>query len=216
MKFFTVSVSLVGSHAYKLNGHKSDLDYVLLYKRGVKDYLTLGNYVDTMPEKTLEETSSVVNYKYWDVKKFLQMSSKSSWGAFEVLLTPGDSANPFDTLLRQSVRPEDFQLKPMLYHCLGVMKSSHHRGYMKAFHYLCAEVMLQTEKPLTTLSVWTLLTQCDLATTVRLHLTYLFNQKVKGVKDAPFMLEMDDSCFKDMVVEKMPDYTPVFHKLLEL
>ena len=96
------------------------------------------------------------------------------------------------------------------------MISNHHRGYMKAFHYLCALYMLEYAMPPNTLNVWSLLNKVDLTEAERVHLLNLFSQKVNGVKDAPFCLSFSDVYFKYLFVCEAPDYNYVFHKLLEV
>lgn len=82
--FKLVSVNLLGSRLYGLENASSDYDYLVLYRKQPEDYICFGEYKDFMPPTTLEG-SFPVNYKYWDIKKFLFLAGKSSFGALEVL-----------------------------------------------------------------------------------------------------------------------------------
>jgi predicted nucleotidyltransferase len=82
--FKLISVNLVGSRLYGLDSKNSDYDYTVLYRREPKQYICFGEYKDFMDETKLVG-SRETNYKYLDIKKFLQLAGKSSFGALELL-----------------------------------------------------------------------------------------------------------------------------------
>lgn len=181
----------LGSRLYNLHNEKSDYDVLVLYKRSVAEYLTLQNFTDTLPEVTVNN----VNYKFWDVKKFLQLAQKSSWGAFEamVALEQGryESLSAESLLLSHYVPSRLFECRSLLYDCYGVNKSSHHRGYMKALRYVAAHFMLQNDVPPVTLCAFDLLDCVTLSAEMRQQVTNVFDAKLNGVKDMPFFAELD-------------------------
>lgn len=214
MAYKVLSVNLVGSRLYGLDGKNSDYDYVVVYTRGLSDYLTLGKYEDTMPDTKENAASGVVNYKYWDVMKLLRMTAQDSWAAFEYLMSTQHYDKPEYRYLLGELRPLEFAVKPLAFHCLGMMKSSHQRGYMKAYHFVALQYLLQHKATPSTLNAWALLNQVDLEESVRRQVWDVFLKKQDGVKDAPFVVEVDDAPLKALPNPERRDLDYVFHRML--
>lgn len=216
MDYKFISINLIGSNLYNLAGPNSDLDYLVIYRRSPMDYLTTSDvYQDFMPDEKLNGKVPV-NYRYWDILKFLRLAGKSAWGAFEALycLNAYHESHLYQYLLSQ-VTPEKFSQKTLLYHAKGVINSSHHRGYMKAYHYLFMEYVLQKHTFPETLDAWRLLDSVDIDTVVKQHVTDLFVKKQKGHKDLPFAFDnVSDSMFKDFPKEERTDYSDVLRYIV--
>lgn len=215
MEYKVVSINLVGSNLYNLTGKNSDLDYLVLYHRKPEDYLTINEYKDFMPDEKLEGKAPV-NYRYWDILKFLRLASRNAWGAFEALycLNAYHDKPVYKYLLSQ-VKRENFSQRTLLYHTRGVINSNHHRGYMKAYHYLFMEYVLQKRVYPDTLDAWYLLDSVDLNTSTRQHITMLFLKKQDGYKDLPFVCNfVDDLRIKDLPKQDNIDYTPVLRHIV--
>lgn len=210
-----ISENLVGSRLFGLESVRSDYDYVILYKSDIRDYLTLGNFEDSMPDQKVSG-SREINFVYWDVKKFLKMCSNHSWKAFEFLkATECYRNNPDYKILLQDVPFENFSLRPILFSCAGLVNnSSKQRGYMKAYFWLVIEYITQHNQLPTELNAWVLLNSVKLDHKAKLHLTYLFYQKVIGVKSEEFLLSVDTTKFESFPKPTFIDYTATFHKII--
>lgn len=215
MDYKIITINLVGSNLYNLQGPKSDLDYVMLYRRNPQDYITTQEYKTTMPDGKMEGRVPV-NYKYWDIMKYLQLAGVSSWGAFELLYClTAYHQKPLYQYLLSEVRKENFQQKTLLYHSKGVINSDHHRGYMKAFHFLFMEYVLQLGNYPDSLDAFALLESVSLDTDIKNHIAYLFKMKQQGFKDLPFKCgKVTDERFKDFPKEEKIDYSDVLKHIV--
>lgn len=197
----TLEKVLVGSRLYGLHNADSDYDYVAVYRREPREYLTLGGYDVIMPtEEFTLAYGATVSTTFWDVKKFMQLSLNRSFGAWEVVL-----ASKGKEVL--GVTPECFAVRPLLYHCQGVVNRQNQRGYMQALHFVLFHYMLQNNALPDTLDAETLLQQVEMKKEVRHHVEELFQRKMLGEKDVLFVLAgtlKDDSAFKDMPVPDAP------------
>lgn len=215
MEYKVISINLIGSNLYNLAGKNSDLDYLVIYHRKPEDYLTINPYQDFMPDEKLKGKVPV-NYRYWDILKFLRLASRSSWGAFEALycLNAYHDKPVYKYLLSQ-VKRDNFSQRELLYHARGVINSNHHRGYMKAFHYLFMQYVLQENAYPEDLDAWRLLDSVNLDASTKQHILELFVKKQEGYKDLPFVFDrVDDSLFKDFPKLDNVDYTDVLRKCI--
>lgn len=213
LKFITVN--LTGSRLYNLHGKDSDYDYTVLYKRNVKDYLTLNEfYEDSMPDSTHAE--SRCSYTRWDVKKFLHLAGIHSWKAYEVLCAKeAYHDNPDYQIIKRDVKPENFALKPILFSCSGLIHNNKQRGYMQAYFWLIVNYILQHNALPSDLNAWNVLNAVDLTREEKVHLTYLFYQKINGVKNEPFNLpDVNRELFRAFPEPVKYDYTATFHEIL--
>lgn len=215
MEYKVISINLIGSNLYNLAGKNSDLDYLVIYHRKPEDYVTINEYKDFIPDETLAGRVTI-NYRYWDILKFLKLASKSAWSAFEALycLNAYHGKEVYQYLISQ-VKPDNFSQRTLLYHSRGVINSSHHRGYLQAYHYLFIEYVLQKCVYPDTLDAWNLLDSVDLDASTRRHITKLFVKKQDGYKDLPFICNfVDDLRFKELPKQDNIDYTPVLRHIV--
>jgi len=213
--FKLISVNLAGSRLYGLDSKNSDYDYMVLYKREPEDYICFGEYKNFMDETTLIG-SRETNYKYWDIKKFLQLAGKSSFGALELLYcTEAYFNNPAYQYVLSEVRKENFNLRELMYHSRGIVNGKHHRGYMKAFHFTFIQYLLQHKKLPDTLNADTMLNTVEMVDHFKTHIQRLFDAKRNGVKDMPFIIESyGDEAFKQWPKAEPIDYTSVLHRCI--
>mgnify|MGYP003435548835 len=213
--FKLISVNLAGSRLYGLDSKNSDYDYTVLYKREPEDYICFGEYKNFMDETTLIG-SRETNYKYWDIKKFLQLAGKSSFGALELLYcTEAYFNNPVYQYVLSEVRKENFNLRELMYHSRGIINGKHHRGYMKAFHFTFIQYLLQHKKLPDTLNADTMLNAVEMIDHLKTHIKRIFQAKRNGVKDMPFIVEnYSDDDFKNLPKMRYIDYTRVLHRCI--
>lgn len=213
--FKLISVNLAGSRLYGLDSKNSDYDYTVLYRREPHEYICFGEYKDFMDNTTLVG-SRETNYKYWDIKKFLQLAGKSSFGALELLYcTEAYLNNPAYQYVLSEVRKENFSLRELLYHSRGIINGKHNRGYMKAFHFTFIKYLLQHKKLPTSLQADFMLNNVDMVDYLKTHIKRIFEAKRNGVKDTPFMVESyGDEAFKQWPKVEPIDYTKVLHKCI--
>lgn len=211
-----VSTNLLGSHLYGLQSKKSDLDYMVLYRRQPKDYICFGAYNDFMPPNSLGSSYPIISYNYWDIKKFLFLAGKSSFGALEVLYAfDAYFDNPVYKYVLSEVKMESFSLRELLYHARGVINSNHHRGYMKAFYYVFTKYLLQHKSLPPSLFADDMLNRITLTDHFREHIEKIFDAKRNGVKDMPFIIESyGDESFKQWPKAEPIDYTSVLHRCI--
>lgn len=215
MKYKVVSINLIGSNLYNLAGKNSDLDYLVIYHRKPEDYISTNEYKDFMPDEKLEGKVPV-SYRYWDIIKFLRLASRSAWGAFEALYCLNAYHNkPVYKYLLSQVKHENFSQRELLYHARGIINSGHHRGYMKAYHYLFMEYVLQEGVYPEMLDAWYLLDNVNLDASTKQHITELFVKKQQGYKDLPFTYGLvDDSRFKSLPKDSPVDYDYVLRSIV--
>lgn len=213
--FKLVSVNLLGSRLYGLENASSDYDYLVLYRKQPEDYICFGEYKDFMPPTNLEG-SFPANYKYWDIKKFLQLAGKSSFGVLELLYcTEAYFNNPVYQYVLSEVRKENFSLRELLYHSRGIINGKHHRGYIKAFHFTFIQYLLQHKKLPDTLNADIMLNAVEMIDHLKTHIKRIFQAKRNGVKDMSFMVEKySDDDFKDLPKLRYIDYTRVLHRCI--
>lgn len=209
-----LSINLVGSKLYGLDTPTSDYDYTVVYRSELKDYLKL-NELDL--NKTILTSSSdngvEHNFTHWDIKKFLQLCKKNNFAALEILCS-SKTSDPLWQIIQDNVKVEYFQLKPLLYHCRGMINRDHQRGYMKAYFYLCAKYMLQNGV-IDQFHWQFLMHMTDLSKEEREEITSVFEAKLNGVKTMSFNLDLDDSEFDDMNVDNHPiDYDTLFYEIV--
>lgn len=215
MEYKVISINLIGSNLYNLAGKNSDLDYLVIYHRKPEDYLTINPYQDFMPDEKLKGKVPV-NYRYWDILKFLRLTTKSAWGAFEALYSLNAYHDkPVYKYLLSQVKPDNFSKRILLYHCRGIIQDNRHWGYMKAFYYLFMEYVLQKGTYPETLDAWHLLDSVEADTFVKQHITDLFVKKQQGYKDLAFAFDnVSDSMFKDFPKEETIDYNDVLRHIV--
>ena len=213
--FKLISVNLAGSRLYGLDSKNSDYDYTVLYRREPHEYICFGEYKDFMDNTTLVG-SRETNYKYWDIKKFLFLAGKSSFGALEVLYAfDAYFDNPVYKYVLSEVKMENFNLRELLYHSRGIINSNHHRGYMKAFYYVFIQYLLQHKQLPPSLFADYMLNKITLTDHYRTHIEKIFKAKREGVKDMPFIVESyGDDAFKEWPKVEPIDYTSVLHKCI--
>lgn len=201
----TLSLNTVGSRLYGLHNERSDYDLVMVYRRNVLDYLTLGNYEDHLPDQTLAEGQFVLNYKYWDIKRVLRYVSQSNWQAFEIVMSNKTHCQSAEAEMFYSlVTTGAFDLKSLGYYCLNVSHANTMRGYMKALKYVYMRYMLQYAMPLPTLSAFDILDMVSLDSSEKLHITELFVNKIKGIKHSDFLIEPNHKDYK-VALAALPD-----------
>ena len=153
------------------------------------------------------------NFTHWDIKKFLQLCQKNNFAALEILCSKKTSY-PLWEIVQDNVKVEYFQLKPLLYHCRGMINRDHQRGYMKAYFYLCAKYMLQNGV-IDQFHWQFLMHMTDLSTEEREEIASVLEAKLNGVKIMPFNLELYDSEFENMEVKSHPiDYDALFCEIV--
>lgn len=208
-----ISKLTLGSRLYNLHNDKSDYDILQLYKRPLKDYLTLGKFNDYLPDETVGNT----NCKFWDIMKFLRLAEKNSWGAFEAMVA--FESGMYDFLasemvyLNWMIPSSSFGIRSLLFECYGVVTGNHHRGYIKALRYVAAQYMLQKQIPPPTLDAWQLLDMVYLPAEIHQEIINVFVAKVNGVKDKPFNLELDKALWQDLPETKR-NFDNVFYETI--
>lgn len=220
LTYKTLSLHTVGSYLYGLESQDSDIDYVLVYKREPLDYITLRNYDEYMPDKTLNEGQTVINYKYWDVKRFIRYVSTSNWQAFELLMAQRTHCNsPESQYLFSVLHPNMFSIQALAYQCLNVSHSKSMRGYMKTACWVYLEFMLQYGKVPPTLNVIDVLDSIDIEPSLFENAMMIFNLKRKGIKQHKMVIDIDHMEYKNRIA-KLPllendfDFDALFKKVV--
>jgi len=218
LTYKTISLHTVGSYLYGLESQDSDIDYVLVYKREPLDYIALHNYDEYMPDKTLNEGQTVINYKYWDVKRFIRYVSTSNWQAFELLMAQRTHCNSQESQYLFSVlHPNMFSIQALAYQCLNVSNAKTMRAYMKMTFLVFLEYMLQYQRLPPTLNAMDILEAIEFPFTE--NVKSVFHLKRNGVKHHTFDLEINHTEYKNRIV-KLPklendfDFDELFKKIV--
>lgn len=209
-----LSINLVGSKLYGLDTPTSDYDYTVVYRSELQDYLRLNELNLNRSIVTSTKDNGIEhNFTHWDIKKFLQLCQKNNFAALEILCSKKTSY-PLWEVVQNNAKVEHFQLKPLLYHCRGMINRDHQRGYMKAYFYLCAKYMLQNG--VIDQFHWQFLMHMTyLSIEEREEIASVLEAKLNGIKTMPFNLELYDSEFENMEVKSHPiDYDALFCEIV--